>query len=236
MEFIAPQSLKRQIADEIRRRIICGEVEFGQKLSENSFAAELGVKRTPVREAFILLQGESLVDIVPQKGTFVFALTEDEIRQICELRILLESASLEIARRRSRDDCLAEMAAVLDRHARALEADDAAGCEREDSNFHELIVRHAGNRYFSSSYAMIGDRAEAIRFRTTVRTYAHLAGILDVHRRIFRLFEADDMTACLETLKRHVYSTLERVVGDPQVYERVLQRPFPGGRSSTGLF
>ena len=70
MEFIAPQSLKRQIADEIRRRIICGEVEFGQKLSENSFAAELGVKRTPVREAFILLQGESLVDIVPQKGIY----------------------------------------------------------------------------------------------------------------------------------------------------------------------
>lgn len=235
MEFIAPQSLKRQIADEIRRRIICGEVEFGQKLSENSFAAELGVKRTPVREAFILLQGESLVDIVPQKGTFVFALTEDEIRRYANAH----PAGISFAGdrpQRSRDDCLAEMAAVLDRHARALEADDAAGCEREDSNFHELIVRHARNRYFSSSYAMIGDRAEAIRFRTTVRTHAHLAGILDVHRRIFRLFEADDMTACLETLKRHVYSTLERVLGDPRVYERVLQRPFPGGRSSTGLF
>lgn len=100
------------MAAELRRRITSGEISFGTRLSDKAFAEEFGVSRTPVREAFLALQTRGLVTIRPQSETFVFVLTQEEIRDVCEVRWLLEAGALRLAM--GRDP--AALAARLTRH------------------------------------------------------------------------------------------------------------------------
>ncbi len=216
-------SLKQPIADEIKRRIIYGELEFGQKISENSFAQELGTKRTPVREAFILLQGEELVTILPQKGTYVFTITEAELSQIIEHRFILEYASLQALRaKETRDRFSAEIAEILQGHKAALEENDMRQCEKFDSDFHQRIIDYSDNKYIISSYKIISDRAKAIRFRT-IGTRERFRNVLANHEEIYRLFLENNMRRCKSTLYHHLNNILTSVK-KPGIYERVFQK------------
>ena len=224
---IQTNSLKQLIADEIKRRIVYGELEFGQKISENSFAQELETKRTPVREAFILLQGEDLVTIVPQKGTYVFTVSEEELAQIIEHRFILEYASLQsLQKKPTRQQFIDEMGVLLREHGEALEKNDIRGCEKFDSLFHERIIDYSDNKYIISSYKIISDRAKAIRFRT-VATSERFHSVYKDHQEIYQMFVEENMKQCRSTLKRHL-SNILKSVNKPGVYERVFQKAFPG--------
>jgi len=224
---IQTNSLKQLIADEIKRRIVYGELEFGQKISENSLAQELETKRTPVREAFILLQGEDLVTIVPQKGTYVFTVSEEELAQIIEHRFILEYASLQsLQKKATRQQFIGEIEGILQGHSEALRKKDIRDCEKFDSAFHEKIIEYSNNKYIISSYKIIYDRAKAIRFRT-VATLERSQSVLKDHEELFRMFVEENMKQCRSTLKRHLNNVLKNI-NKPGVYERIFQMPFPG--------
>ena len=74
MKIVRPKSLTELVVDELRTRIIDGRLRLGEALSENTLAAELGISKTPVREALLQLKLERLVDVLPQRGTYVFRL------------------------------------------------------------------------------------------------------------------------------------------------------------------
>src|SRR5581483_11326016 len=130
-----PHSLADQAADEIRRRIVSGEFELGQALSETAIAAVLGVSKTPVREALLRLKTEGLVDIQPQRGTFVFRISAVEVRKLSEFRQVLEVAALRLAMRRD----AAALGRVLERIVRdmraAIASGDAARYREQDGHF-----------------------------------------------------------------------------------------------------
>ena len=86
-----PRSLAATVADRLRQAIIDADLALGSELSEVGLATRLGVSRTPVREALTLLQQQGLVNIIPQRGTYVFFPTEQDIIDLCEYRIVLES-------------------------------------------------------------------------------------------------------------------------------------------------
>src|SRR5579862_9332248 len=77
-----PRSLSAIVVDRIRDLIVTGKLELGEQLSENALAEQLGVSRTPVREAFMRLEAERLVEVKPQRGTFVFRYDASELREI----------------------------------------------------------------------------------------------------------------------------------------------------------
>ena len=91
------------MVEQIRDLIITDKLGLGEQLSEQALAEQLGVSRTPVREAFLKLQTERLVEVKPQRGTFVFQYDTTELREICELREVLEPGALRIAIKRDRD-------------------------------------------------------------------------------------------------------------------------------------
>src|SRR5579871_787706 len=92
-----PKSLTAIAKENIRHAIVAGELAFGSQLSESALALRMGVSKTPVREALLQLKLEGLVDIQPQSGTFVFSPTEDEVRDICRFREIVELSALELA-------------------------------------------------------------------------------------------------------------------------------------------
>lgn len=86
-----------QVAQELRRRILAGEYPQGVKLQQEQIAAELGVSRSPVREALGQLEAEGLVVLTPQKGAQVSPISRDEIAELFELRLLVEPHLLALA-------------------------------------------------------------------------------------------------------------------------------------------
>ena len=121
-----PPSLAEQAADQIRHRIVKGDFRLGEALSETALAAELGISKTPVREAFLLLKTEGLVDILPQRGTFVFRIGAGEADKLSEFREVLEISALQLAMAKDAAGLGQALGAIAADMSAALDVDDAA--------------------------------------------------------------------------------------------------------------
>ena len=93
-EFSNSFSLTDEIADVVRERILKGEYEIGEKIKENQIATELRVSRTPIREAFKILENEGLIDYVPNRGCFAKGFTKQDVEDIYAVREALEALAV----------------------------------------------------------------------------------------------------------------------------------------------
>ena len=114
-----PASLTESTVKRLREAIISGALELGQPLSERQLAELLEVSKTPVREALAQLRREGLVRILPQRGAFVFTLSQQEVVEICEVRQALEASALRLAMERHPDGFRNALESMVQRMQRA---------------------------------------------------------------------------------------------------------------------
>jgi len=126
MKIERPKSLTGLVVEELRARIIDGRLRLGEGLSENVLAADLGISKTPVREALLQLKLERLVDVLPQRGTYVFRLSRNEVVMISELREMLELAAAAAAIERNHAALVARMSEIYQDMTKAHQAGDKA--------------------------------------------------------------------------------------------------------------
>jgi DNA-binding GntR family transcriptional regulator len=204
--------LKARIADEIRERIAAGRIALGSRVSDKDLAEELRVSRTPVREALLQLQTERLVVMHPQRGTFVFEPEDAEVRELCELRGVLEAGAARLLAGRAAKDTAALMMVNTDEAAAALRRRDYDECERLDTAFHELLVERCGNGLLSRSYRGISDRVRALR-TLLPRKRERFARAIEEHRAIARHIAAGRPQAAAELLAGHVGNVMRMLAG-----------------------
>src|SRR4051795_5488556 len=124
-------SIQGRVIQELRRRIISGEVPADEALSELTLAEEFGVSRTPVREAFKQLQTEGLVEIRPRVGTFMTTPSRREITELFQMKELLEGAAARLMAHRGR-------VPELDRLEQNLAEADQAVTSNDSARYAEL--------------------------------------------------------------------------------------------------
>ncbi len=197
------QSLKAAIARDLRERIARGVLPLGGRISDKAIAEELHVSRTPVREALLQLAGEHLVVVQPQRGTFVFAPTREEMRELCELRGVLEAGAARLLAGRSDRAAAAELAAIAQQARDALARRQWDTCADLDTHFHEVLVGRCGNRLLAASYRAISDQVRALR-RHLPHTRERVARGLDEHAAIARAIARGDGERAAATLSTHV--------------------------------
>jgi DNA-binding GntR family transcriptional regulator len=204
-----PRSLTAAVTDRLRQAIIDSELPLGSELSEVGLAAKLGVSRTPVREALSLLQLQGMVTIVPQKGSYVFFPTEQDIIDICEYRIVIELRAVSFSIARQRDATLAMLRQAFSLMEAARVRADPVGYSRADTLFHEAFIRNCRNRYLQEGYALAAGPIATLRTHLS----APLAGVQDrsfaEHRQIAEAFEQGDVVSLESTLIRHILGTRE---------------------------
>lgn len=147
-----PFSLMQITIDRIRDAIIAGELPLGCKLSEQRLADQLGVSRSPVRDALAALQREGLVTVSPKRGSFVFTPDLKSVDEINEHRCLLEKASIRKAIARNHAALLDSLGAACARMSKAVEENDPLQYTRGDMEFHNSIILSGGNHSIASSY------------------------------------------------------------------------------------
>jgi DNA-binding GntR family transcriptional regulator len=209
-----PNALIEQATEAIRSRIVNGELELGEPLSETALAVKLGVSKQPVREAFLRLEAEGLVEIRPQHGTFVFDMGADEVRDLCELREVLEIAAARFGvRRRSAElaDALEQIVAGM---YEALRNGNILEYRTLDRAYHQRIVEHSGNAVLLATYETLTVRIQALRNRLTLDPVLNWQSMRD-HRQLAALVRAGEIyrtSTCLSDHIRRVQAHYLRVM------------------------
>jgi DNA-binding GntR family transcriptional regulator len=200
-----PKSLTDLAVERIRAAIVEGGLAFGEQLSEAALAVNLGISKTPVREALLRLRMDGLVDIQPQRGTFVFTLDADEVKELTAFREIIETEALGLAMRRDRAGLVDALRANLARMPKG-KGFDPRRVHALDTEFHETIVGASGNRYLIEAYALAGRRIEALRYRLPVGD-AQVEHCQQNHARIVARIADGDVRRAGSALREHVLST-----------------------------
>jgi DNA-binding GntR family transcriptional regulator len=198
-----PKSLTDLAVEQMRASIVEGRLAFGEQLSEAVLAVKLGISKTPVREALLRLKLEGLVDIQPQRGTFVFRMTADEVHEICAFRELAECEALALAMRSDRRALLDRLQSILDEMA----APGAQARTKDfDTDFHESIIACCGNQYLQSAYGLIAFKMQALRARLPEND-EKVDGCVDTHHAIVRHIAERRDAEGVEALRAHIRNT-----------------------------
>ncbi|MCC7351269.1 MAG: GntR family transcriptional regulator [Phycisphaerales bacterium] len=145
---------REQAHRELRRLLLLQKIPPGQRLGEPAWARRLGVNRTALREAFARLEAEGLIEKGPQTGYFVPALSEEDIREILQTRLVVEIGAMEIllTTRRNTPQHLKPLRQACDDLERFLERGYSLGFSEADRRFHESLVEAAGNKRLRMIY------------------------------------------------------------------------------------
>jgi DNA-binding GntR family transcriptional regulator len=206
MALERPKSLRELALEHLRNSIVDGSLRMGQVLSERKISEELGVSKSPVREALAQLRDEGLISIEPQKGARVFSLSVPEVAQICDFRQAIEIAAFELALARDPKglaDSIQQVVAEM-REARQ------SGNEKEylalDTTFHQRIFEHAGNDYLSASYTRYVGKIAALRTHLA-KLPQHTDLSFEEHAQIAVAVREGDMAKIKTLLTAHIDRT-----------------------------
>jgi len=222
-----PRSLTEIVIGQIRDLIVSGKLKLGEQLSESTLALQLGVSRTPVREAFLRLESERLVEVRPQRGTFVFEFDAGKLRELCELREVLETGALRIGLSRDRRQYVDRLANEV---GAAAGQNDPAGYQPLDTAFHEAVVSGSRNAELIEAYGRISGRIRTIRFQLAGGR-RQIEGSQRDHAEIVQLLQTGGDEAAMRCLAAHVYNGYQLYLGRldaEQTTGRVKRRPAKG--------
>lgn len=203
----------------IRKRLLASEFLPDRRISEKALANQLGMSRTPVREAIRRLQNEGLLYQVPRSGTFVVRPDRKKLIEIYEVRMALESMFVrKAAKAMSHEDCqrlqllcdemLAAIKVMRDSTASVLVGDPLQRYLRADLAFHMLLLEAGGNGEAKKIVADGRVRDAVYGARTHHRTLHHVAWVWLFHARIVRAVRRRDARASQYWLRRHIRSSL----------------------------
>lgn len=199
----APRSNAERAYGELRRRILANDLPAGTQALEQELAGQLGMSRTPVREAMIRLEEDGLVEVRPRHGMRVLPISPADMREIYELLTELEPAAARmVAERGATPDQLAELERAVGDMDIALAADDLDSWAEADARFHRCLVDFSGNRRLLAVVNMFWDQAHRARM-ITLRMRPKPAHSNKDHSAVVSAIKRGDAAAAEEIHRNH---------------------------------
>lgn len=199
-------SLVNLAVDAIRKRILSGELEPGERLIEERLTRHLDISRPPLREALRLLENEGLIVTRPRRGAFVATLSRQDVYEILTLRSALERLAFDIGIPVRDDSRLDPARAALDTMNRCAEAEDRGALVQAGYAFHSSLIRIADHRRLEQIYASVQQQVLLCMSRNLIareQFYEDLHEHVGRHRKLLELVESGDRTAALAELAVH---------------------------------
>lgn len=203
------RSAAERAYDYVKERLLDGRFAGGTLLSENELAQRLGLSRTPVRQAFVQLEAEQLLELYPKRGALVVPISASEAEDVLEARLLIERhCAMRAAGKGPALD--AELHEAIAEQERALAA-GGRGFAEADRQFHRAIVVAAGNPLLTRQYDALRDRHQRIAATTIARDPTRIPRFIAEHRALAAALERGDPAAAAEISAAHLQSAHELV-------------------------
>jgi DNA-binding GntR family transcriptional regulator len=206
---LTSRALYVEVAELLRQRIFSRNLEPGSWIDELRIAEELGISRTPLREALKVLAAEGLVTMKVRRGAYVTEVSEQDLRDVYHLLSLLESDAAGVVATTADDSQLAELA---DLHSQ-LEAavHDAEAFFKVNERFHMRLLELANNRWRDQMVADLRKVMKLNRHNSLLKS-GRIAESLAEHRAIMQALLARDATATTNRMREHFANGLNAAV------------------------
>jgi len=211
--------LREIVFEYLRQSIVEGKLEPGKRLMEIQMAEQLGVSRTPVREAIRKLELEGLVVMVPRKGAYIADVSIKDVLEVLEVRMVLEGLAASLAAERMSDDEIKELACICNEFKSCYENDDIEGMIEKDVDFHDCIFNSTGNHKLNQISQ--GLREQIYRFRVRyISRYNKAKELVDEHQAIFNAIQSRDSESAYKYGTQHIESLTDHMMEQLEVYKK----------------
>ena len=195
---------------ELERMILSGHVPAGGKLNEADVAAQLGVSRGPVREAFRALEETGLVRIEKNRGVFVRQISVEEADEIYDVRAILDEMIGRRVARAAKGEQIAHLRALIAQMEGAVARSDSSNYYAANIEFHDALARFAGNAKLLEMYRRLVNELSLYR-RKTFEQGAILPTSVREHRRIVEAIVAQNADVAGRLMRDHAVASRERM-------------------------
>ncbi|MPY90023.1 MAG: FCD domain-containing protein [Luteitalea sp.] len=191
--------------------IVGGRIEPGTQLRPDAIAEQLEISTTPVREALHRLEGDGLVVKLPYQGWFVREFTEQEVRELYEMRAALECFSVRLACERITDTEVARLREHQAVGEAALRDGDMDAYRIYNRDLHAAIMAAARNSYLSSLMGQLTLQSQILMAKT-IRLLGRPSRAIEEHHELIELIANRQTKAAQKLMERHILSALEDIV------------------------
>lgn len=203
-------SLSTYVFKKLREGIISGKYKENDELRELAIGNELGVSRTPVREALRQLELEGLVNIVPNKGAYVIGISTKDIHDIYEMRSLLEGLCAKKATKIITEEQLAELESILDLSDFYYEKGKMEKVHELDNSFHEGIYSAADSKMLKHTLSDFHQYIKAMR-KTTLGESERVHNSNMEHRALLEAMKERDAEKAAKLAREHIAKAVKNI-------------------------
>src|SRR5512133_846622 len=208
-EVIRQKSLAEHIVEDLERKIIDRTLRPGQRIIEEGLCRAFGVSRSPVREAFQILESRGFVVREPRKGISVARITPQEAEDIYRIRASLDGLATSLAVRKRTPEFLAKLRKIHEQMIRAAEKKNGTTYSNLNQKFHELIINNSGNPRLIQLIQNFDK--QTTRYRLTVMSGpGWMDNSTKLHTAIVSAIEAGDADEAERIRKQSILGQLER--------------------------
>lgn len=202
-------SLADQVFEHIERDILSGKYERGEIITESKLSAELGVSRTPIREALRRLEQEHLIE-ESGKGSIVIGISEKDLEDIFLIRKQLECLAASMAAKNHTDEQLAELKETLELQEFYVTKADTEHVKYMDNKFHRILYKLTGSTVFYDTLVPLHRKIQKYR-RASLQSKSRAKESVLEHRRVYEAIASRDEDLAAKTVLEHIENAYNHI-------------------------
>lgn len=211
--------LRDVVFNTLRKAILTGELKPGERLLEIHLANQLGVSRTPIREAIRKLELEGLVIMMPRRGAEVAQITEKSLRDVLEVRRTLDALCAELACDRITDEEKERLKEACEEFEKATVTGDATTIAEADVALHDIIVKATGNQRLVQLIHNLSEQMYRYRFEYIKDENQH-NNLVEEHRMIYESIIRHDKEGAAQATRLHIDNQEKSIIRQLHQYEK----------------
>jgi DNA-binding GntR family transcriptional regulator len=194
-------TLRERIVETVRNAIVNGQLAPGTRIAEPELAEKFGISRTPIREAFRQLESEGFITVVPRKGAIVASLSQHDIADFYDLKMVLEGYAARCAVKTLKESDLVKMETVNRQIEAASQKNDLRRLLDLHNEFHDIFLRSCGNEKL---HAIVQNLVMQFRrFRLILAMPGRIEGSIRQHWEIIDAFRKRDPELAEDLVRRN---------------------------------
>jgi DNA-binding GntR family transcriptional regulator len=205
-KLISNTNLREKVYDVLKNMIVLRKFEPGEKINEEQIAKQTGVSRTPIREALCRLENESIIKMIPRRGAFVIKQSEDTVREVLQVREVLEGLVTRLATRQMDEKSLSKLQKCLAKISSIPDAErNLMKYTQSDIQFHSILLAVCHNRLLQNMMVTVNTHLQIIRLRTVVLP-GRAKKTVNEHFDILKEIEAGNAIKAETRMREHIES------------------------------
>jgi DNA-binding GntR family transcriptional regulator len=203
MDHIKRGMLRNDVYKKLRNDILDHVYKDGESLTESKITKDLGVSRTPIREAFAQLHADGLVDVVPNKGVTVRGINGNDIKDIYDVRAHIENLAVKKACMNANDENLNLLEEIISSEMNQIQENDLYGFLESDDRFHYTIMQLSGSYLYIHLLTSMLEHTRVAR-KTSVSNVGRIDKSYGEHKEIYESIRTRNCRKAQALMRKHL--------------------------------